>query len=94
MSEAQKFPFKVWVLMPSFKPVEVEIVSSYNAWGNSEPYYENAKGKVYPKGELFGSKDEAISVGRSRLEEQEADLAKRAAGIAKKRAELDKAERQ
>lgn len=94
MSEAQKFPFIAWVLMPSFKPVEVEIVSSYKAWGNSDPYYENAKRKVYQKSELFGSKDEAISVGRARLEEQEADLAKRAAGIAKKRAVLEKAEHQ
>lgn len=93
MSEAKEFPFKAWVLMPSFKPVEVEIVSSYKAWSNTGPYYENAKGKVYRNSELFSSKEEAIGVGRSRLEEQDADLAKRAASIAKKRAELDKAER-
>ena len=90
---SRTYPFKAWVLMPSFKPVEVEIVSEYRSW-NKEVYHQTAKQKTYTGSDLFGSKDEAICAGRKRLADQEADLAKRAENIAKKRAALDKAESQ
>lgn len=90
----REVPFKAWVLMPSFKPVEVELVKQSQQWSNWDIWYATDKGKTYKGDSLFASKEDAIAFGRDRLAEQEADLAKRSETIAKKRAALDKAEAQ
>jgi hypothetical protein len=85
------YPYKRWRLMPSFKPVEVEIVrASEGYWKRGNPI--DSKGKVYERSELFDSKADAIAFGRSQLANQQADIDKRQAKLDKKRAQLDKAE--
>lgn len=88
MSE-RTYPYKAWVLMPSFKPAEVELVSNYGLY-----YDETAKGKIYHiKHSLYPTKAAAIAEGREKIEEQQADIAKRLERINKRITALDKAER-
>jgi len=89
MSE-RTYPYKAWVLMPSFKPAEVELVSNYGLY-----YDETAKGKIYHiKHSLYPTKAAAIAAGRKKIDEQQADIAKRLERINKRIAALDKAERE
>lgn len=94
MSE-RTYPYKAWVLMPSFKPVEVELIASYSGfWSKSQSFEKTATGKVYEIGtELFPNKAAAIAAGRKKIDEQQADIAKRLERINKRIAALDKAER-
>lgn len=89
MSE-RTYPYKAWVLMPSFKPKEVELVEKYSAYYTE--YDQAAGGKSYHLSELHHSKSAAIAEGRERAAKQSADLAKKQASLAKRIAELDKAE--
>ncbi|NPS81517.1 hypothetical protein [Pseudomonas aeruginosa] len=54
MSE-RTYPYKAWILQPSFKPKEVELVKPYVGWG---AHYgdETASKKVYRLDEIFPSK--------------------------------------
>jgi len=52
MLKITSYPTKAWVLQPSFKPVEVEIVKS--AYAHSYPgYHSTARGKFYGEAKLF-----------------------------------------
>lgn len=93
MSE-RTYPYKAWALLPSFKPVEVELVERWGNFGQYLNYDRAAKGKVYHvELELHASKAEAIAAGRKKIDEQQADIAKRLERINKRIAALDKAER-
>ena len=93
MSTATNFPYSAWKLSPSFKPTEVVIESAYEGnWGKKEvTHLISDSGRYYPVGDIYATRADAIAGGRKRLEEQEADIAKKVANITKKRAALDKA---
>ena len=94
MSE-RTYPYKAWALMPSFKPVEVELVKSYGRWSCDADWDRASNGKAYnAEHDLYHSKAEAIAAGRKKLDEQRADIAKRLERINKRAAALDKAERE
>ena len=93
MTAETKFPYTAWKLTPSFKPTEVVIESAYEGnWGKKEvTHLISGSGRYYPVCDIYATHVDAIAGGRKRLEEQEADIAKKVANIAKKRAALDKA---
>lgn len=92
MSE-RTYPYKAWALMPSFKPVEVELVECYGSWGRYMEYDKTAKGKSYHFArDLFPTKAAAIAFGRQVVNQQRDDIAKRLERINKRAAALDKAE--
>jgi len=85
---ARTYPYKAWALTPSFKPVEIELVSNYGMHHD-----ETAKGKIYNAyHELYPTKAAAIAAGRKKIDEQQAETAKRLERINKRIAALDKAE--
>lgn len=86
-----EFPTKVWVLQPSFKPKQIELVGHYTHW-QGQDYYHVLSGKPYHEGEVFPTKSEAIARGRERLSAQQADLDKKQANLNKRKAALDAAE--
>ena len=90
---SKKFPYTAWRLMPSFKPVEVEIVGTNTGpgyWKRGWP--KDSKGKSHCLTDLFESRQEAIEWGRGQLNLKQAAADKVQANIDKKRAALDKAE--
>ncbi|WP_312141258.1 hypothetical protein [Stutzerimonas nitrititolerans] len=88
------YPYKAWVLMPSFKIVEVELVECYGSWGRYMEWDKASSGKSYNvERDLYPTKAAAIAVGRERVAAQQADLAKRQERLNKRIAALDKAER-
>ena len=93
MTADTKFPYTAWTLAPSFKPTEVVIESGYQGnWGSKEvTHLISESGRYYAVGEIYATRADAIAGGRVRLKKQEADIAKKVANIAKKRAALDKA---
>ena len=82
----KKFPYKGWVLTPSFKPVEKTFVSL----GYSSYHMDDGE-KEYNPGNIFKDKASAIAWGREDLERQKSALNKRLSKIEKRRAALDKA---
>lgn len=53
------YPRKAWVLMPSFKPVEISVVKE-----DRIPSYDiSEKGKSYHISDLFETKEAAIEAG-------------------------------
>ena len=93
MSTETNFPYTAWKLTPGFKPVEVLIKAEYRGdWGREEvTHLISDSGRYHSVGEIYATRADAIAGGRTRLKEQEADIAKKVANIAKKRAALDKA---
>jgi len=85
------YPYKAWVLQPSFKPVEVELTQKSYPWSSTDYGDETAKGKSYRTSELHPSKDAAIAAGWIAVERIQADLDKRNETLRKKRAALNKA---
>lgn len=88
MSE-KTYPYQAWVLMPSFKPKEVELVARARL-----DWEESSTGKWYHHTELHPSKAEAIAAGWEKIRIQQADIDKRQAKLNKRIVELDKAERE
>jgi hypothetical protein len=87
-------PYTAWVLMPSFKPAQVELVHQYPGQGWSRgpaTHHGTSAGKYYSLSEIHATKADAIAAGRAKLEEMQAKINKTLAGIAKKRAKLDEA---
>lgn len=83
----KEFPYKGWVLTPSFKPVEKTFVS--RAYYRS--YHKSDSEKEYHQDNIFKDKPSAIAWGRKDLERQKSALDKKMANIEKRRAALDKA---
>jgi len=82
------FPYTGWVLMPSFKPVELTFVERsrlYRTWHKAE------NGKIYPIVKIHSSKHAAIDDGHAELIKQQIAVEKRQANINKRRATLEKA---
>jgi hypothetical protein len=85
-----KFPYKGWVLMPSFAPKELNFVES--DWMTGDWHVADNSAKYYTVAEIYKTKNEAIVAGREKLAKLRLDLAKRSATIEKRQAALDKAE--
>lgn len=84
-----EFPYKAWVLTPSFALKEVTIVREH--WWASK-YRETGGGKAYRVDGLYPTKSAAIRAGRELVEKRRQDLAKRQQRIDRLSAALDKAE--
>lgn len=91
---ARTYPYTAWVLLPSFKPKQIEITKAYGAWDGSDYGDLSEAGKLYPRAEIFESKAAAIAGGRARLAKQGADLDKKLNAHAAKVLALDKAEKE
>ena len=64
MTDKTTFPYTAWRLMPSLKPVQVEIVQPYGDYLERHDYHLDANGKVYHAAtELFATKQAAIAAG-------------------------------
>ena len=87
------YPYKAWILMPSFKPVEVEFTEHYPGWGGEDYGDKTASGKVVRRDEIFAGKALAITGGHLRLEKHRAQIAKLQLGHDKKLEALKKAEK-
>jgi hypothetical protein len=85
------YPRKAWVLLPSFKPKEVELVKPYRAFGGLDYGDLTETGKMYQVAELFDTKRAAVDEGWRRVDEQKAALDKKLINIAKKRKALQAA---
>ncbi len=85
------YPYKAWILMPSFKPVEVEFVREYVAY--SRPDYGDIThtGKVVRLEDIYPTKDVAIATGLGKLNVQQINLDERQTTIFKRRNALTKA---
>ena len=81
------YPFKAWVLQPSFKPVEIEIVGHYS--GN---WHQSSTGKTYLEAHLHATKVAAINFGWQEVARIQSDLDKRTENLRKKKAALTKAQ--
>jgi hypothetical protein len=77
--------------MPSFKPVEVEFVKQYEAFGGEDYGDLTVKGKIMRRDEIHPTKDVAINVGHERLAKSRAQIAKLQMGHDKKLEALEKA---
>jgi len=87
-----QYPYKAWILMPSFKPVEVEFVKQYEAFGERDYGDVTNKGKLMRRDEIHATKSEAIKVGHERLAKSRAQIDKLQLGHDKKLEALRKAE--
>jgi hypothetical protein len=84
------YPFIGWRLLPSFKPVQVEIVRQHSTW-NPE-WLVDARGKIFVVSEICATKAEAITRGRERLEAMGEKYRAMGVSIYKKTQALDAAE--
>jgi len=89
---SRTYPRQVWVLMPSFKPVEITVIEKYKSWGGEYDGDVTAVGKIYHISAIFESKEDAIKDGRERCVKMRADIAEREEKLRKKITALDKAE--
>lgn len=86
------YPRKVWILKPSFKPVEITVITQYRSYNDIDHGDVSESGKLYTVSEMFDSKMAAIIGGRARLDAQQEKLKKKFDEIVKKYAVLFKAE--
>lgn len=92
MSE-RVYPRKVWVLMPSFKPVEVEIVQKYNTWGREDYGDLTEKGKRYSVSDMYRTKESAIASGIVKCDIEEQNAKAKLQKIYNRRQKLEEAEK-
>lgn len=82
------FPYTGWVLMPSFKPVELTFVERLS---HSYGWHKAHNGKIYSIWKIFSCKQAAIDAGHAELLKQQKALEKRQTNLNKRRAALEKA---
>ena len=85
------YPRKAWVLQPSFKPKEVELIKPYRSFGGADYGDLTAESKLYAASEMFDTMRAAVDEGWRRIEKQQADLDKKAANLAKRKKALQAA---
>jgi outer membrane receptor for monomeric catechols len=85
------YPYTAWVLTPSFKLKQVELVKAFS--GNDYCDLTEA-GKLYGTSEIHSSIESAISFGRESLKRQRIDLNKKLGNWSKKLAALNAAEKE
>jgi hypothetical protein len=83
----KKFPYKGWVLTPSFEPKEKTFVYQYGYYD-----YHVSGDEKYRIDMIFKDKTSAIAWGHKELEKQKAALDKKLANLENRRKSLDKAQ--
>ena len=83
------FPYTAWVLMPSFKPVEVTFVEE--KWAS---WHATDQRKIYGVNNIHPTKAAAIAWGLADLAKQQAAIDKKQQNLNKRRAALDKASKE
>ncbi len=91
MSSERTYPYKAWTVIPSGKPVEVELVRNAGYWGETCAWDRTARGKDYDSTKLQPTKVLAIITALEALDAQQEKLDKQQATLNKKRAVLEKA---
>lgn len=89
----RKYPRQAWMLMPSFKPVEVTVTAKAYKSDDYSDWDRLSSGKSVHFECLYKTQADAIAVGREQVAKAEADLLKRRANLDKKIKALDKAEK-
>lgn len=84
MASNRTYPRAVWVIQPSFKIKQVEVVRQYSCWGNEDYGDLTVSNKRYSPSEMFGSKEEAMAAAREKLQAQQNDLDKRQEALTKR----------
>jgi predicted nucleotide-binding protein (sugar kinase/HSP70/actin superfamily) len=87
---ARSYPYKAWILQPSFKPIEVTFVEPYR-WLNEHRADVSDAGKYVLLKAIHPTLEAAIAHGWSEVERIQADIDKRNENLRKKRAALNKA---
>lgn len=82
------YPRQAWVLMPSFKPVEITLEKLASASGY-KGYESSEKGKIYHISDLYETKEAAIAAGHFKCEIDEQKASKIHAKVYKRRQALE-----
>ncbi|MBX9267262.1 hypothetical protein [Chromobacterium violaceum] len=88
--EQAQVPFKAWVVMPSFKVKEIELVSEQATWLKNGEYFKTRLGKVYHISQLYRTHIGAIYAAEDALKKIAFDLAKRQLSYEKKKKAVEK----
>lgn len=93
MSKRQ-YPRKVWVLQPSFKPKQINIVEPAHEYSTMFLDWDrDDTGKTYHIDKMLPTLGAAIAEGRAQIAKMRADIEKRQETMNKRIAALDKAEK-
>lgn len=82
------YPYKAWVIQPSGKPKEVELVEEGFSWSDHSDWDITNSGQSYHVDNLYPTREAAITAGLAALDAQQAKLTKQQANLDKKRATL------
>lgn len=85
------YPYKAWILMPSFKPVEVSFVKAYSSFSGYDYGDITSAGKTCAVNDIHATKEAAMEVGHARLEALRGKIERMQLGHDKKLAALKKA---
>ena len=90
---ARTYPYTAWVLLPSFKPKQVKLVGRYVSYG---PDYGDVTEdrQRYDIADIHPTPADAIAAGYARLAKQQKAIDKQVETMKKKKAALDKAEKE
>jgi len=88
---AKTYPYTAWRLLPSFKPVPVEIARVYADY--RPEWLVTNKGTIVGVNTVYDTQADAIAAGRARLEAMSDKYRAMGVSIFKKRAALDAAEK-
>lgn len=67
------YPRTVWVLMPSFKPSQVEVVEAHG-WSYRDYGDVTAKGKVYAVAAMHETREQAIATGECDIDDEDGTI--------------------
>lgn len=87
--EKISYPYTAWVLAPSFKPKQVEILKRYSSYSPESTWELSDSGKFYLRSDLSETKELAIASGWKRVEAMQLKLDKMEDSLRKKRAALN-----
>lgn len=90
-SSTRTYPRQVWVLMPSMKPVQLEVVKPYSDYCSNDYGDTTATGRLYRLDQMHATLADAIAEGQAKIEASKANIAKLQASLEKRTVALNKA---
>ncbi|MBO9679512.1 MAG: hypothetical protein J7556_14820 [Acidovorax sp.] len=84
------FPYTAWVLMPSFKPVQITLERISNGSTSYDEWHKAESGKFYHTDKIHPTKAAAIAWGLADLAKQQAAINKKQENLNKRRAALER----
>lgn len=84
------YPYKAWVLTPSYKTKQVLLVERYGFYRNGVDYIASETGRLYAYADLFDSELAAIQEGLRRCDKQQKRIDASLKTLEKKRSTLRK----